>query len=99
MYDYGPSRAKVVLDLGGQPRTVGELDIPATLKAPGIYEVRVKLTQERVGITIENAYSVPSVLENFWMQGSDFFARPELYVDWIELEGPVHDQWPRLVDS
>lgn len=94
MYDYGPSRAKVVLDLGGQPRTVGELDIPDTLKAPGLYEVRVKLTQERVGITIENAYSVPSVLENFWMQGSDFFARPELYVDWIELEGPVHDQWP-----
>lgn len=96
MYDYGPSRAKVVLDLGGQPRTVGELDVPATLKEPGLYEVRVKLTDERVGITIENAYSVPSVLENFWMQGSDYFARPELYVDWIELEGPVHDQWPPM---
>ena len=96
MYDYGPSRAKVVLDLGGQPRTVGELDVPAALKEPGLYEVRIKLTDERIGITIENAYSVPSVLENFWMQGNDHFARPELYVDWIELEGPVYDQWPSI---
>lgn len=96
MYDYGPSRAKVVLDLGGQPNTVGELDIPTTLKEPGLYEVNVKLSNERIGITIENAYSIPKVLENFWMQGSDSFARPELYVDWIELEGPVYPQWPPI---
>ncbi|XZE22444.1 DUF1592 domain-containing protein [Pirellulaceae bacterium SH449] len=94
MYDYGPSRAKVVLDLGGQPRTVGELDIPTDLSNPELYEVRVRLTTDRIGITIENAYSVPSVLENFWMQRNEHFARPELYVDWIELEGPVYDEWP-----
>lgn len=96
MYDYGPARAKVVLDLGGQPNTVGELDVPATLNQPGLYEVKVKLSRERIGITIENAYAIPKVLENFWMQGSDYFARPELYVDWIELEGPVYPQWPPI---
>jgi hypothetical protein len=94
MYDYGPVRAKVVLELGGQPKTVGEMDIPATIDEPGIFEVVVDMSTQKAGITIEYAYSVPSVVENFWLQRSEAFARPELYVDWIELEGPIHPQWP-----
>ncbi|MGL4550615.1 MAG: DUF1592 domain-containing protein, partial [Gemmataceae bacterium] len=42
----------------------------------------------------EYAYSVPRGLENFWLQGRDGFARPELMVRWFELEGPVFDAWP-----
>ena len=34
------------------------------------------------------------VLENFWMQGLDDFARPTAYVDWFEIEGPIYDSWP-----
>ncbi|MEI8212476.1 MAG: DUF1592 domain-containing protein [Planctomycetota bacterium] len=94
MYDYGPPRLKLIQDLAGQPRTIAEVDIDAPRNAPRIYEFPIPFTTDRAGITIEYAYSIPSVLENFWMQNQDSFARPELYVDWIELEGPIHPQWP-----
>jgi len=94
MYDYGPARAKLVLDLGGQPRTITEFDVTGSLAEPKIYEIPVEFTKQRAGITVEYAYSIPKVLENFWFQGSDSFARPELLVDWIEIEGPIHATWP-----
>lgn len=94
MYDYGPARAKLVLDLGGQPRTITEFDVTGSLAEPKIYEIPVEFTKQRAGITVEYAYSIPRVLENFWFQGADSFARPELLVDWIEIEGPIHPTWP-----
>jgi hypothetical protein len=45
-------------------------------------------------VELAYAYEIPRSLENFWMQGKDEFARPTLLVDWIELEGPLHPQWP-----
>lgn len=94
MYDYGPARLKLIQDLGGQPRTVAEFDVPESLDNPGIHEILVPFTTQRAGLTIEYAYSIPRVLENFWFQTGDSFARPELYVDWIEIEGPIYDSWP-----
>lgn len=94
MYEYGPPRLKLVLDLGGQPRTITEFDVSETLEQPKEYEIPVAFTTQRAGVTAEYAYSIPKVLENFWFQGSDDFARPELYVDWIEIEGPIHPTWP-----
>ena len=94
MYDYGPPRAKLVLQLGSQPRTVAEFDVEGTIDEPQIIEQRVRCTTESVGITLEYAYDIPAVLENFWMQRRDTFARPELLVDWIEIEGPIHESWP-----
>lgn len=94
MYDYGPVRAKLVLDLGGQPRTVTEFDVTGTVAEPTVYEIPVEFTTQRAGITVEYAYSIPKVLENFWFQGADSFARPELLVDWMEIEGPIHPTWP-----
>lgn len=93
MYDYGPPRVKLV-HLGSAPRVIGELDVDALETAPRTYEVRAHFTTQQAGIGLSYAYDVPSVLENFWMQGSDAFARPVLLVDWIELEGPVHPTWP-----
>ena len=58
------------------------------------FEIRTGFTTENAGFTLEYAYAVPSVLENFWCQGRDEFARPEVLVDWVELEGPVYDRWP-----
>ena len=46
------------------------------------------------GVRFSYAYHLPTVLENFWMQEREEFARPELLIDWIELEGPVHSVWP-----
>jgi hypothetical protein len=94
MYDYGPPRVKFVLHLGPQPRTIGEVDVTGTVEQPQTLEFTTRLTTEKVGLTFEYAYAIPKVLENFWMQGNDAFPRPELLIDWFEIEGPVYDAWP-----
>jgi mono/diheme cytochrome c family protein len=94
IYNYGPARLKIVQDLGGQPKTVAEYDVPQALDDPQVHETIVPFSTQKAGVTVEYAYSIPSVLENFWLQTGDKFARPELFVDWIELEGPIHPVWP-----
>ncbi|MCB9921722.1 MAG: DUF1592 domain-containing protein [Planctomycetaceae bacterium] len=94
MYTYGPPRLKLTLNLGGQPRVLTEFDVPAKADAPDIYEVPCRFTTQKAGITIDYAYSIPRELENFWFQTGDDFARPELWVDWFEIEGPLYDTWP-----
>ncbi|MGL4424239.1 MAG: DUF1587 domain-containing protein, partial [Gemmataceae bacterium] len=92
IFDYGPARMKVVVQLGPQPRTIAELDIDA--KSPKVFEFRTRFTTESAGIHLEYAYDIPKQLENFWIQGNEAFARPELLVTQIELEGPLFDAWP-----
>ncbi|MFO0878703.1 MAG: DUF1592 domain-containing protein [Gemmataceae bacterium] len=94
MYDYGPPRVKLVLQLGSQPRTVAEFDALGTKERPQLHESTARFTTESAGVTFEYAYSIPAVLENFWLQRNDVFARPELLIDWFEIEGPVFDTWP-----
>ncbi len=94
MYDYGPPRIKVTRDLGGQPEVIAEFDIDADIKAMKDYVIETEFTTEKAGITLEYAYDIPKELENFWFQTADDFARPEAWIDWIELEGPIHDAWP-----
>lgn len=94
IYRYGPPRMKVILTLGGQPKTVAELDVAAAWNDPQIYEVPVTFNGQSAGVTVEYAYAIPSVVENYWMQRHDSFARPELFVDWFEIEGPIYDAWP-----
>lgn len=94
IYDYGPPRLKLIRNLGGQPVVIAEMDVAADLSAPQVYTVETEFTTEKAGVTLEYAYDLPRELENFWYQTDDSFARPELWVDWIELEGPLYDQWP-----
>ena len=94
MYEYGPPRVKVTQHLGSAPHVVTEMDIDAPESAPKVYEVPIRFTKQDAGVDFSYAYSVPSVLENFWFQNHDSFARPTLLVDWIELEGPIHPAWP-----
>lgn len=94
MYNYGPPRIKLILQLGSQPRTIAEFDVDALAGKPEIYEFSARFTTERAGVGLEYAYSIPPVLENFWMQRNDRFARPELMIDWFEIEGPMFDSWP-----
>lgn len=91
MYGYGPPRVKLVQHLGSQPRTVAEFDVETT---PKTYEIPVRFTTESAGINFHYAYNIPAELENFWMQGSNDFARPELLIDWFEIEGPIYPSWP-----
>lgn len=94
MYDYGPPRLKLVLQLGSQPRTVAEFDAEGSSVDPRIVEFPAWFTTDTAGVSLEYAYSIPSVLENFWLQKRDDFARPDAMVDWLEVEGPVYDAWP-----
>jgi hypothetical protein len=94
MYDYGAPRGKLVQQLGATPRTVAEFDVPGTTEQPSTIEVPVRFTTESAGVGFEYAYSIPRVLENFWLQGGQKFARPELLIDWFEIEGPIYPAWP-----
>lgn len=94
MYDYGPPRLKLVLQLGSQPRTVAEFDAEGSPDDPRIVEFPTRFTAEGAGVSLEYAYSIPAVLENFWMQTRGDFARPDAMVDWMEVEGPIYDAWP-----
>jgi len=96
IYDYGPPRARLTLTLGGQPKVIGEFDVDASPADPQVTEFQVRCTTERAGVTVDYAYSIPRDLENFWFQSHDNFARPELYVDWVEIEGPINPAWPPL---
>jgi mono/diheme cytochrome c family protein len=94
MYNYGAPRVKITQHLGGTPKVIAEMDVDAVESKPGVYEVRTFFSTESAGISLNYAYDIPSVLENFWMQGNEAFARPTLLVDWLELEGPMYANWP-----
>jgi hypothetical protein len=94
MYDYGPPRVKLTQHLGGTPRVIAEMDVDAPEATPKTYEVRAFFTKQDAGLGFAYAYDIPKVLENFWLQGKDSFARPMLLIDWIELEGPLYPSWP-----
>lgn len=95
MYDYGPPRMKIFRSLAGQPSVIAELDVAAPLSDPQVYEARARFFPARgTGIRVRYAYDIPAEIENFWCQTGDEFARPELWVDWMEIEGPVYESWP-----
>jgi hypothetical protein len=94
MYDYGPPRLRLLVNLGGHPKTVADWDVDAPKAAPKVYEFRTRFSTQKAGIKVRYAYSIPSVLENFWCQTGETFARPEAWLDWFELEGPLYESWP-----
>ncbi len=94
VYQYGPPRVKITQHLGGSPRLLAEMDIDAAEADPQVVEVRAYFTTQNAGITLNYAYEIPRLLENFWMQEKPDFARPEMLIDWVELEGPIHATWP-----
>lgn len=94
VYSYGPPRVKLNQHLGGTPRVIAEMDVDAVEKEPGIYEVRAWWNTQDAGLSLNYAYEIPKLLENYHWQENKDFSRPELLVDWIELEGPIHATWP-----
>ena len=94
MYNYGPPRLKLVQHLGPQPRLIAEFDVDGTPSAPKTHTVLARFTTEPAAITINYVYDIPSVAGNFRLQTNDSFPRPELMIDWFEIEGPLYDAWP-----
>jgi hypothetical protein len=93
-YEYGPPRLKLTLNLGGVPRIVSEFDVDAPRSAPKVYEFRTLFNTEIAAMRFDYAYSIPAELAYSWMQTLEVFARPEVFVDWFEIEGPLYDAWP-----
>jgi len=94
IYDYGAPRVKIILSLGGSPETIAEMDVDAVETEPGIYEVSTRFTTDSAGLVFEYAYEIPQNLENHTLLNHDDFAKPELMIDWIEIDGPVQPSWP-----
>ena len=94
IYNYGPPRMKLSVNLGGTPNVISETDVDADPSNPVIREFRTWFTDQEAGVHFRNDYTVPWMLENFMFLKKEEFARPELLVDWIELEGPIHATWP-----
>ena len=94
MYDYGSPRLKLIQSLSGQPKIIAEMDVDAPRDEPQVYSVQAKFNEYKTGVTIQYAYDIPKVLENFWFQTGDEFPRPELWIDWMEIEGPIYESWP-----
>jgi len=93
-YRYGPPRLKIGGTLGGRIRVIKEFDVEAPVDKPEVYEATAWFDPTPAGVSISNVYQVPRHQHNFWFQTHDEFPRPELLIDWIELEGPIHPQWP-----
>ncbi len=94
IYNYGPPRFKLTQTLGGQPRVLFRHDVAASPNNPEVIEWEADFSTQSAGIELVYDYSVPKLLENFWCQGHDDFPRPELWVDWLEIEGPIYESWP-----
>lgn len=93
-YRYGPPRLKMTIQQPGMSRILGEFDVAAPASDPAIYEVRTWVEPQSTWITFNNVYHFPKSDWNGWQQTRKEFPRPELLVDWLELEGPLYDSWP-----
>lgn len=91
IYDYGPARLRVVVN---GTDAVGIAEVSNDISKPLVFEFPVQVHQQKLEIKINNDYEVPSVPSNFHYLRDDRFPRPTLYVDWLEIEGPLYDEWP-----
>lgn len=94
MFDYGPARLRVTRALDGQPEVIDEYDVDAPREKPAVYETRTRFNTGKSAIELDYAYVIPNQLENFRVQYQDSFARPQVWVDWYEIEGPIYESWP-----
>ena len=91
IYRYGPARLRVVVN---GTTAVGIAEVSNDMSDPQVFEFPVDVHQQKFEVKINNDYEVPSLAENFHYLRDDRFPRPILYVDWLEIEGPIHDEWP-----
>jgi mono/diheme cytochrome c family protein len=93
-YDFGPPRLRVAGFLGSRRPILAEFDVTAPRSEPKTYEISAQLSPEKSSILLSNVYHIPG----HWFLGQfdqhDDFPRPELFIDWVEVEGPIYDAWP-----
>jgi hypothetical protein len=94
MYSYSDPRLRFGLVVGPKMTVLAEFDVDAPADAPKVYEFRVTLPRQSLDMRLEYAYAIPRTLENFWFQGNQSFPRPAIWLDWVEIEGPLYPSWP-----
>ncbi len=92
-FQFGPPRVQIRTSTTF--RTVAEFDIDAPLDQPKTYEIRGRLEEGSGGIKLRNVYNIPvtAAIHSLGASGKNL-PRPDLYLDWVEFEGPVFDAWP-----
>ena len=92
-FQFGPPRVRIQTQASAA--TITEIDIDAPLDQPNVYEVRTRLETKSGGIVVRNLYNIPATyaMHSLGAAGGHL-PQPQLYLDWIELEGPVSDTWP-----
>lgn len=93
VFQFGPPRLR--FRTVGEHRVISDIDVDAPLDQPKVYEVRTRLNSASFGIQLHNVYNIPMTyaIHSLGAAGSRL-PRPELYLDWVEIEGPVFDAWP-----
>lgn len=95
-YRYGPPRMRIVGYFGSQRPVLDAYDVTAQVEDPAVHESRVLFTTEKTSIEVTNPYRIPYAphWNPHYIVQRDDFPRPELLIDWIEIEGPLYDSWP-----
>ena len=91
MYDYGPPRMRTTVNA---IIPLPAVDVTSTIDNPTVFEFPVYLDSTKCEIKISNDYNVPETPENRKIVYEPGFSRPELLIDWFEVEGPIDEEWP-----
>ena len=75
-----------------EERIVGYHDVPPG--KPTVIEFVEKLeAKNTVRLVVDNLGVTPPVIEK---AGADKYTGPGLAIQWVEIEGPLHETWPPL---
>lgn len=91
-YQLGPPRMRLS-ESGGLRRVLDEIDVDAPISKPKVYEFRFRLNERSDGISIGNYYPKPQNRAVNVTLGRAF-PQSLLFIDSVEIEGPVVEQWP-----
>ena len=91
MYDYGPPRMRTVVN---KTIPVSSVDVTAGIGDAKVFEFPVYLDTTKCEIQITNDYNIPETPISRRFLYVDEFPRPELLIDWFEVEGPLEEEWP-----
>ena len=91
MYDYGPPRMRTVVN---KTIPVSSVDVTVGIGDAKIFEFPVYLDTTKCEVQITNDYNIPETPYSQRFLYVDEFPRPELLIDWFEVEGPLDEEWP-----
>ncbi len=91
MYDYGPPRMRTVVN---KTIPVSSVDVTVGIGDAKVFEFPAYLDKTLCEIQITNDYNIPEMPYSRRFLYVDEFPRPELLIDWFEVEGPLDEEWP-----